>query len=83
MDVKTMKKWLRRFAAIDRDKNGFITVEDFAKFLHLPNDACLQAVFTAANVVKKINITIVIFLQYRITNYYGDNDTNCYYVLFN
>ena len=53
MDVKTMKKWLRRFAAIDRDKNGFITVEDFAKFLHLPNDACLQAVFVAANVVKK------------------------------
>ena len=51
MDFKTIKKWLRRFAAMDGDKDGFVTLEDFAHFLQLPNDASLQAVFTSANKV--------------------------------
>ena len=51
MDLKAIKKWLRRFAAMDADKDGFVRVGDFAGFLQLPNDACVQAVFTAADKV--------------------------------
>ena len=51
MDLKVIKKWQRRFAAMDGDKDGFIKVEDFASFLQLPQDACVQAVFTAADKV--------------------------------
>ena len=55
MDLKAIKKWLHRFAAMDGDKDGFIRVEDFASFLQLPNDACVRAVFTAADKVIKID----------------------------
>ena len=55
MDLKAIKKWLRRFAAMDADKDGFVRVEDFAGFLQLPNDACVQAVFTAADKVARFN----------------------------
>ena len=48
MDLSTMKKWLHRFIAMDSDKDGFINVDDFARFLQIPNDAQLQAVFNAA-----------------------------------
>ena len=49
MDLSTMKKWLRRFVAMDSNKDGFINVDDFARFLQVPNhDAQLQAVFNTA-----------------------------------
>jgi hypothetical protein len=48
MDLSTMKKWLHRFIAMDSDKDGFVTVDDFARFLQVPNDTQLQAVFNAA-----------------------------------
>ena len=51
MNLKVIKKWLRRFAAIDGNKDGFITAEDLSRFLHLPNNACLQAVLRAADEV--------------------------------
>ena len=50
MDLSAMKKWLHRFIAMDSDKDGFINVDDFAKFLQVSNDAKLQAVFNAAEV---------------------------------
>ena len=56
MDLKAIKKWLHRFAAMDGDKDGFIRVEDFASFLQLPNDACVQAIFTAADKVNNFDI---------------------------
>ena len=52
MDFKTMKKWLHRFVAMDSDKDGFIKLGDFARFLRVPNDACLQAVFNSADKVS-------------------------------
>ena len=48
MDLSTMKKWLHRFIVMDSDKDGFINVDDLARFLQIPNDAQLQAVFNAA-----------------------------------
>lgn len=48
MNLSTMKEWLRRFIAMDGDKDGFINVDDFASFLQVPNDAHLQTVFNAA-----------------------------------
>lgn len=48
MDLSTMKKWLHRFAAMDSDKDGFINVDGFARFLQVPNDAQLQVIFNAA-----------------------------------
>ena len=47
MDLSTMKKWLHRFIAMDNDKDGFINIDDFARFLQVPNDAQLQAAFNA------------------------------------
>lgn len=52
MDLRTMKKWLNRFIAMDRDKDGFIKLGDFARFLRVPNDACLRAVFNSADKVS-------------------------------
>ena len=48
MDLRTMKKWLHRFVAMDSDKDGFVKVEDFARFLQVPNDNCVQTVFNSA-----------------------------------
>ena len=48
MDLRTMKKWLHRFIAMDSDKDGFVKVEDFARFLQVPNDNCVQTVFNSA-----------------------------------
>lgn len=48
MDLKTMKKWLHRFVAIDSDKDGYVSEEDFANFLQMPNDAPLKTVFGGA-----------------------------------
>ena len=64
MDLKAMKKWLRRFIAMDGDKDGFIKVEDFAGFLHVPNDACVQAVFSSASKVR-IKICLVMHMWYN------------------
>lgn len=35
MDMKTMNTWLHRFVIMDEDKDGFITLEDFARFLQI------------------------------------------------
>ena len=48
MDLNAIKEWLCRFAAMDGDKDGFVRVEDFAMFLQLPNDVCVQTIFTVA-----------------------------------
>ncbi|XP_064399042.1 lysophosphatidylcholine acyltransferase 2-like isoform X2 [Halichondria panicea] len=45
LKLKEMKRYLTRFAVIDRDKDGYITANDLATFLKVPKDACLQAVF--------------------------------------
>ena len=47
MKLNEMKQWLMRFSAMDRDKDGYISVEDMARYLKVPNDACLQGVFNA------------------------------------
>lgn len=52
MDFRSMKNWLRRFIAMDNDKDGFIRLRDFAEFLRVPNDACVQAVFNSADKVS-------------------------------
>lgn len=54
MDLSTMKKWLHRFISMDSDKDGVIKLKDFTKFLHVPNDACVQAVFNSADKVRII-----------------------------
>ena len=54
MDFRAMKKWLLRFIAMDRDKDGFIKLGDFTKFLRVPNDACVKAVFTSADKVTNL-----------------------------
>ena len=51
MDFSAMKKWLHRFIAMDGDKDGFIRLGDFTKFLHVPDDACVKAVFASADKV--------------------------------
>ena len=56
MDLSAMKKWLYRFIAMDSDKDGFINIDDFTRFLQVPNDAQLQAIFNAAEMkVGKMN----------------------------
>ena len=58
MDLSTMKKWLHRFIRMDNDKDGFIKLKDFTKFLRVPNDACVQAVFNSADKVRNYYIAI-------------------------
>ena len=49
MGFRAMKKWLHRFIAMDRDQDGFVKVEDFAKFLQMPaKDVGVRAVFQDA-----------------------------------
>ena len=52
LDVGEMKIHLRRFAAMDRNKDGFILAEDLADYLGVPCDACLQAVFNSFKLVS-------------------------------
>lgn len=47
-----LKKLLRRFARIDSNKDGLISIEDLAVFLKVPHDACLQSVFDTIDVDK-------------------------------
>lgn len=42
-----VKYWLERFSEMDRDKDGFITHQDFCRYLAVPSDVCSQAVFSA------------------------------------
>lgn len=51
LKLKELKRYLTRFASIDSDKDGFITVDDLAIFLSVPRDACLEKVF---NNCKKV-----------------------------
>ena len=41
-DIRTA---MLRFASIDRNKDGWVTPEDMATFLSVPNDVCLQTLF--------------------------------------
>ena len=54
MDLGAMKKWLHRFIAMDSDKDGFIKLGDFAEFLRVPSNSCVQSVFDSAD---KVSIT--------------------------
>ena len=45
LDYGKIKNFLTRFASIDKDKDGWITPQDMADFLSVPNDTCLQALF--------------------------------------
>lgn len=54
MDFAEIKQRLRRFAVMDRDKDGYITAEDLAHYLNVPSDACLHAVFRAINRVSHV-----------------------------
>ena len=54
MDFAEIKRRLRRFAVMDRDKDGYITAEDLAHYLNVPSDACLHAVFSAINRVSHV-----------------------------
>lgn len=47
---------LVRFANIDDDKDGWITPEDMAVFLSIPNDACLKALFWTIDQVRQLKI---------------------------
>lgn len=40
-----IRSCLTRFAAIDKDKDGWITPEDVASYLSVPNDTCLRTLF--------------------------------------
>ena len=63
MDLRAMKKWLHRFVDMDSDKDGFIRVEDFAGFLHVPNDTCVQTVFNNADKVNHCTIRSDLFCK--------------------
>ena len=52
MNLSTMKKWLHRFISMDIDKDGLIKLKDFTRFLRVPNDAYVQAVFNSADKVS-------------------------------
>jgi lysophosphatidylcholine acyltransferase/lyso-PAF acetyltransferase len=47
LGLRQAKYWLERFSEMDRDKDGFITSEDFCHYLAVPTDACSLAVFSA------------------------------------
>ena len=47
-----MKKYLSRFADIDRDKDGLITVEDMVLYLRVPQDAYTESVFKSLRPVS-------------------------------
>lgn len=51
LSLSDIKYWLRRFAAIDSDCDGFVSADDLLHYLAVPNDACTQAVFTALSKV--------------------------------
>ena len=76
MDFSAMKKWLHRFIAMDSDKDGFIKLKDFARFLRVPNDACLQAVFNSAD---KVNCSF--YTSYTIANFKTEYQQFNYFIL--
>ena len=55
---REIRTYLTRFAAIDADKDGLITPEDMARFLNVPNDACLQALFWTTDKVGWDGISV-------------------------
>ena len=50
---REMQAFLSRFAAMDGDKDGWITPEDMAAFLSVPNDTRLQALFWTVDKVRQ------------------------------
>ena len=60
-----LKKLLRRFARIDSNKDGLISIEDLAMFLKVPHDACLQSVFDSIDVVSVLINVCHIFMARR------------------
>ena len=47
-----MKEMLERFAAMDRDKDGYVTESDLAMFLGAPEDAHTSAIFSSLKSVS-------------------------------
>lgn len=52
---KEIRNFLTRFATVDADRDGWITPEDMATFLSVPNDACLQALFSTTDKVFMVH----------------------------
>ena len=52
LTVDFMKDMLERFAAMDRDKDGYVTERDMAMFLGAPEDAQMSATFSSLKPVK-------------------------------
>lgn len=41
-----IKKIIKRFAGMDVNKDGYITIGNFADYLRVPQDLCSKAVFS-------------------------------------
>ena len=65
MDLSAMKKWLQRFISMDSDKDGFIKLKDFTRFLRVPNDACVRAVFNSADKVRIMMYNHLVAIVYQ------------------
>ena len=57
LKLKEMKRYLTRFASIDQDKDGYITINDLSSFLKVPEDSCLQATFDNCKKVILFRLT--------------------------
>ena len=55
VSVDQMKKLLRRFAQIDRNKDGLISVEDLSYFLRVHQDSCFNALFDKLDTVRSFD----------------------------
>lgn len=52
LSMDFMKGMLERFAAMDKDKDGYVTERDMAMFLGAPEDARMSAVFSSLKPVS-------------------------------
>ncbi len=67
LKLKEMKQYLTRFAVIDSNKNGYITVKDLSAFLNVSQDVCLKAVFNKCKKVLYQKISSVL----AVANFYS------------
>ena len=57
LNLEQFMEQLKHFAVLDRDKDGFITIEDLATYLEVPSDYHLQQVFEACQPVSVLMLT--------------------------